>query len=312
MDKLLLLKRIKDLYEKQDINIMRYLRDTFNEEKNDLADILISYDFQAGTYVEQYLSNPDFYDDIYGRLIMEISRISHHCKSILECGCGEATTLVPVVNAINNEFEFVGGIDISWSRIRYGIEFAKNHLKKGRVELAVGDMFSLPCDDNSFDIVFTKQAIEPNRGKEKEILSELYRVCNKYLVLVEPAYELASEEARRRMDEHGYITSLYATACDLGYDILTWEMYDKTDEVLNPTGIMIIKKKEVRKDGGNGGWSCPNTRTQLKLIDSDIYYSDKSLLAYPIVDQVPCLTKDNAIIATKMMEIKNNFRSSVV
>ena len=49
-NKLLLLNKIRDMYEKNDVNIIQWLKNKSGSEMNDLADILISYDFQAGTY----------------------------------------------------------------------------------------------------------------------------------------------------------------------------------------------------------------------------------------------------------------------
>ena len=77
-------------------------------------------------------------------------------------------------------------------------------------------MFNLPLLDNSIDIVYTSHSMEPNGGHEEELLAELYRVTNNYLILLEPAYEFASEEARARMRKHGYVTNLYETAKRLG------------------------------------------------------------------------------------------------
>ena len=50
--------------------------------------------------------------------------------------------------------------------------------------------------------------MEPNGGREKEALLELSRIARKYLVLIEPAYEYASEKGKERMDLHGYVKNL--------------------------------------------------------------------------------------------------------
>lgn len=168
------------------------------------------------------------------------------------------------------------------------------------VNLFVGDLFSIPLLDNSVDLVYTCHAIEPNGEKEIDILKELYRVSRKYLILLEPTYELASEEAKQRMKEHGYITNLYQSAVDLGYEMEEYSLYGMNSNPLNPTGFLVIKKKVVKTEK-NGGLCCPWTKTKLELID-DAYYSKKSLLAYPVIGGIPCLTKQNAVVATKFLE----------
>ena len=153
------------------------------------------------------------------------------------------------------------------------------------------------------DIVYTVHAVEPNRGREKEILSELYRGTNEYLILPEPAYELANTEARQRMERHGYIQNLYRFAKELGYDILTWELYGTAMNPLNPTGFMVIKKRQRRSRAGGyvSGFSCPIMKTRLEKI-GNAFFSEESLLAYLIVNEVPCLMKEYAVVATKLKE----------
>lgn len=46
---------------------------------------------------------------------------------------------------------------------------------------------------------------------------------------------------------------------------------------------------------------CPITKTPLLKLES-CYYSKESLLAYPILEGIPCLLNNNAIISTKMLE----------
>lgn len=35
----------------------------------------------------------------------------------------------------------------------------------------------------------------------------------------------------------------------------------------------------------------------------NVYYSDESMLAYPIINGVACLTSENAVVATKMEKL---------
>ncbi len=306
MDKLSLLNRIKQLYAEENINIIKFLKQECNENSNDIADILISYDFQAGTYIKNFLAKQQFYLTYLEPLASTIDKLGGKCKSFLDCGTGEASILTPLLKILEHKFEHVGGIDISWSRIKNAQLFSKSYYNGiGEIDLVVGDMLCLPCADNSFDIVFTHHAIEPNEGKEKQILSELYRVANKYLILVEPAYELVNDnKIRRRMEEHGYIKNLYGSAKELGLNIITWRLYDNCVSELNPPGLMIIKKND-NAEAKIGGWSCPLTKTRLEKYPG-VYYSKESLLAYPVIEDVPLLTRDNAVVATKFIELCEN------
>ena len=298
MNKLEMLMTIKKIYENSG-NILNYFSEGQPQQNNDKQGIMISYDFQAGSYIREYYSDKEARYDYLRRLANTIDNIN--ASSILECGVGEATILVPLLSILKGDYSFCGGFDISWSRIAAGTKFTeKEYKRKTPISMVVGDMFSIPCSDNSYDIVYTRQAIEPNKGKEKELLEELYRVTNKYLILIEPAYDLASEEARRRMEKHGYVQELYNTAISLGYNIITWDLYGKNEVELNPVGIMIIEKN---KDADNafGGWSCPWTKTNLYEQD-DCFFSTQSLLAYPKIAGIPILMPESAIVATHFSE----------
>ena len=141
--------------------------------------------------------------------------------------------------------------------------------------------------------------MEPNGGHEEELLAELYRVTNNYLILLEPAYEFASEEARARMRKHGYVTNLYETAKRLGCKVLLCELYGFIENPLNPTEIILIEKNADQSV--ENPFCDPLTRTPLTL-KGNVYFSEDSLLSYPIVNGVPCLMKDYAIVTTKMSE----------
>lgn len=207
--KLSILKRIKELYEFENKNIMQYLKEISNTTNNSIEDILISQDFQAGTYTKSYYDNPTKRDYTSKKIADYINKLGR-VDSILDVGTGEATTLALLLKNLSYLPNKIKGIDLSWSRIKYGRKFLReNNLEN--VELATGNLFELPFEDNSVELVFTFQAIEPNRGREEEALKELYRVSNKYLVLIEPCYEIANDEAKKRMDQNGYIRGLYQT-----------------------------------------------------------------------------------------------------
>jgi len=176
-------------------------------------------------------------------------------------------------------------------------------LKKRNIKnatLFVGDMFNTPLKDNSIDIVYTSHTIEPNGGKEFEALQELYRVTGKYLVLLEPTFEFAGEIARKRMKSLGYTTQLYSTVKELGFKVVEHRLFDVSVEpVVNPTGLIVIEKNE--SVNAKSPLCCPITKTDI-ILKKGAYFSPEGLLAYPIIDDIPCLMSQNAIVATKFME----------
>lgn len=297
MNKIKLLNRLKQLYL-ENVNIINYLKNLDGSKNNSIEDIMISYDFQAGTYIEGYKSDKTLKNEYCSCLSLIIENLKVEYDSLLEVGVGDGTTLGVLINCLRKRPEKCYGFDISWSRVKYAKRFMKE-MKINNAQLVTGDLFCSPFKDNSIDIVYTSHSIEPNGGKEKEALEELYRITNKYLILLEPSYELANEEARKRMMSHGYVTKLYSTALELGYDVIVHRLFDVSVNTLNPTGIMIIRKKSKGKL--SEPLCCPITKTSI-IKKHNAYFSEESLLAYPIIDDIPCLLPENAIVATKFLE----------
>lgn len=307
------LSKIKEIYEKGD-NIVRWIKEQEQRSENNVDDILISYDFQAGTYYDLYVNKATNFDyslghsKIAANIQKYVSLISNdklasdqkNGISMMECGVGEATTLSGVLNNMDiSGLSLIYGFDISWSRIKYAdkcLKIMNTEEAYNKIQLFTGDMFHIPLKDNSIDLVYTNHAAEPNGGKEKEILEELYRVSKEYLILIEPAYELAGQEARKRMKEQGYVTCLYNTAIELGYTILSYELLNADINELNPAGVMVIKKGAV--EGNEAKLCCPITKHYLER-QNDVMYCKESYLVYPILKGIPCLLEDNAILATK-------------
>ncbi len=299
MNKKAILAKIQELYKNNE-NIIQYLRDNVsNSGCNSIEDIMIAYDFQTGRY--NYLdANDPFYHDKHVNTARKLNNeISKLCgcttPTILEAGVGEATFLRYVLESMNYKMAY--GFDISWSRVKEGLAHMKrNNISK--VELFAGDLFNIPLQDNSIDIVYTRQAIEPNGGHEREIVRELYRVTKNYLILIEPAYDMANDDAKERMKKHGYIQKLPEAVNELGYKVIKYEkMPDDCSVEYEPTAIMVIEKDNSEVGNTDCIYRCPATGAIIERY-TDAFFSKKSLLAYPIVGGVPLLMESNAIVAT--------------
>lgn len=215
----------------------------------------------------------------------------------MEAGIGEGTTFGPVMKRLKTQPRHKYGFDISWSRIKECNSFLDAMNVLDNTFTFVGDLLFIPMKDNAVDIVYTAHALEPNGGREKELLKELYRVASKYIILFEPAYEFADEEQKKRMEYYGYIKNLAETAEELGYKVMEHRLLESAHKI-NPAGITVIHKGAITVEGTI---LCdPFSKGELIKGESS-YFSKDCLVAYPIVEKIPCLNMENAILATKYM-----------
>ena len=288
------LYHLKNLY-KRGINILDYLRK--EDGTNIVDDIKISYDLQSGSYTKEFEKNPLHYQKYTIELVNVINQLGSF-QNILEAGVGEATTMVNMLLNLNN-FKRIDayGFDISWSRLRYGKRFSeKNNCE---INLFMGDLFSIPIADEAIDVVYTSHSIEPNGGREEEALKELYRITKKYLILLEPDYEIASNNAKERMISNGYVTNLNKAIKNLGYKVVVDEKFRGSSNKLNPTGLKIIKK--IHDKESRFFFMCPHTGFPLDR-KREVYNNKDAGIIYPIIDGIPCLLSTNAILATHFDE----------
>lgn len=309
------IKRLKDLYQ-QNVNIMKTMRTENKINENDLKTILYSYDLQAGSYRKAY-----YYGESKNRYIGEnkvhlINREYHQLRcqkiasyfnqleyaSILEVGVGEATTMCDLVFNLDKPCSTIHGIDISYSRIAYGQLFLKENGITAP-KLSVADMFNLPYQDNSFDIVYTYHCIEPNTNKAIQAIRELYRVTKNYLILIEPSYELGNEETKRNIEKHSYCRNILTSVQELGYNLLEHHLFE-VGTYTNQSAIFIIKK-EGQSSINNIDYCCPICKNPLTYHHAHFYCEEDSLI-YPVINNIPCLLSDQAILATKFLDPELN------
>lgn len=114
------MKTLQDIYDCNE-NLMECLQKEDGIAQNTAEHIMLSYDFQAGTYTESYYANPDEKRRFLQRLtdIIVSKRIS---GSLLEAGTGKGTSLVPLLQSLEqggkSAFHEIYAFDIFWSRIK--------------------------------------------------------------------------------------------------------------------------------------------------------------------------------------------------
>jgi ubiquinone/menaquinone biosynthesis C-methylase UbiE len=281
-------------------NVMEYARNT-GSGVNTVLSILIAYDLQAGSYIADARAYPKRNAQRCQQMADILDPLLGARSSILEVGCGEATTLAGVLQRLSQKTSQALGFDISWSRVAQGCAWLNENQVSAR--LFVGDLFEIPLDDESIDVVYTYHSLEPNGGREEEAIGELLRVARRFVVLVEPIYELGTPEAQTRMRHHGYVRALKETVDRLGGKITDYRLLDYMDDPLNPSGLIVIAKTElVSRDGGGDepSWLCPLTQTPLYDV-GDVFVSKDAGLAYPVLRKIPMLRSQHAIVATSIL-----------
>ena len=290
MSKLALISKIKELYNNGN-NILELLRKE-SGGLNDPESIMISYDFQAGSYTKLAEQNTVYLNE-YTDAIKSVFSSLPDFSTIMEVGVGEATLMNPLMTKIDPKNEAQKfGFDISWSRTRYAQQNSEN--AGNAIDLFMADLFKIPLPDNAIDIVYSSHSLEPNGGKEKEALKELYRVANKYIVLLEPDFQNAPQQGKERMQHHGYVRDLDKHARELGYEVVEHRPFDVCINALNPTGLTLIQKT-TPTGKPNPSYICPVTKTSLIRYEN-VLFSAESGLMYPIIDDIPCLLDNNATL----------------
>lgn len=281
-------------------NAMEYAREYLSKNRgtaeNMIAATLIAYDLQAGTYTENARKNYEFIDVWCTQLAELINRVMPNKGTVLEIGCGEATTLAGVKAKLGEKVSKAYGFDLSWSRIDEGCRWMGESNEEA--ELFVGDIFEIPMADNSVDVVYSSHSLEPNGGKEEMAIKECMRVARNGVVLVEPIYELVDAESRKRMEKHGYIRGLRSTVERLGSNILDYRILEHYSNPLNPSGVVMFESHsnfEIVRD--ENIWSCPLTGSPL-VRKEDLFLAPEVGIAYPVLKGVPMLRSDHAIVAS--------------
>jgi ubiquinone/menaquinone biosynthesis C-methylase UbiE/uncharacterized protein YbaR (Trm112 family) len=275
-------------------NAMEYARQLLGREDNLATATLIAYDLQAGAYVRQALSDTEGKRRWCTQIAGLVAPHLPAGGSVMEVGSGEATTLAGLIASLPQRPAAALGFDISWSRCAHGRGWLERMAQDA--DLFVADLFHIPLANDSVDVVYTSHSLEPNGGREMPALRELLRVARRAVVLIEPIYELAASAARERMAHHGYVRNLKATAESLGCTVSDYRLLDFYVNPLNPSGVVCVEKS--RSEGiATLEWTCPLTHSPM-LRTSEAFLSPETGLVYPVLDRIPLLCRDHAVMGS--------------
>jgi len=286
-------------------NVMAFARDHCGDKSGNLVPAtLIAYDLQAGSYTDGARANAKEKKLWCEQVADLVEKVLPSGGTILEVGVGEATTLAGVLDALSSKISAAFGFDLSWSRIDEGRRWLSEQGQTAN--LFVADLFNIPLADGSVDVVYTSHSLEPNSGREMEAIRECLRVAKVALVIIEPIYEFASDEAKCRMLHHGYVSGLRNAAEQLGAEVAEYRLLERIANPLNPSGVLILQKKEFfaktdfgEKTSSANVWQCPLTGGQLEPL-GDLFFNSELGIFYPVVRGVPLLRPEHAVVGSRL------------
>jgi SAM-dependent methyltransferase len=284
---------------RQGTNITEYLRTAEGATQNSETAILYAYDLQAGSYIRA-LDDPAY---AAGKraAAARIAEILAPLRfaSLLDAGTGEATTLAELLPLLDRRPDRVLAFDLSLSRLLFARRFLAQRALA--VELFTAALENIPLADASVDLVLTVHVCEPNGGRERAVLAELLRVARRYLVLIEPSYELGSEATRRRIEQQGYVRGLPDHLHALGANLVAHERFGADLNPSNQAAVLVVDQGERPGWPGGAALVSPLTRTPLARGDGCLYSDDG--FAFPLIGGIACLLSDNAVLATHLGEL---------
>lgn len=253
------------------------------------------YDLQAGSYTKFANEKKDFLNAFTSEISEQIKPFLDPRFSVLDCGIGEATTTRLICDQLNLSSEILG-IDSSWSRLSFA---QANTSGVPNIRLAVANIMQIPLQDNSVDCAISIHAIEPNFGKELQMISEMCRISKKLVISIEPEFETASIEQQDRMSKLGYAKNIRSSAMSVGLQLLKIHSMSQNSSTLNRATIFIwqkISKTQEKRDRMNSiEWVDPSTKAILRPFDIGLISSEG--LFYPKLKDIPFLRTSDAKFA---------------
>ena len=228
------------------------------------------------------------------RFITEIANVIapyiEPSSSLLDVGTGEGTSLIPLIKKLNLDIDTFA-FDISWSRLSFAI--ANSILNSTDTSFAVANMLNIPMATSSIDTILTIHSLEPNGGKEVEILKELARVAKKQVILIEPDFDNASNEQKSRMQRFSYIGSLNEAIGASGLTLIDKIPLSYNVNPLNCASIYILKTDiEKQSSAELTRWVDPIFHSELAKYEGGVRNSQG--LWFPVLKRIPFLRQEDA------------------
>ncbi len=163
--------------------------------------------------------------------------------SMVEVGAGDLGTLVGIAKMVDPPSRRLGAVDISEKRLVVGRQWAQRQQVSVKA-LCAANGSSLPFADNEWDVVITANCLEQNSEPLPAILRELHRVSGRFLVLMEPSYELGHALHRRMILKDGHVRGIPATIRELGFELVRSELMPVRPYMSDVALTVVAKRGE--------------------------------------------------------------------
>ena len=291
----------RQAYSRGDIIIQLLTNINPNLARSEIIEI--AYDIQTGSYTRIVVDNPGRLKGYAYEIYEAVKQYLAEHDVILDCGAGELTTLSALSDHLPAQCQLLT-CDISLSRLKVGRRFAERIMRGDlarKLSLFVADIARLPLADSSVDVVFTSHALEPNHGRERELLAELLaellRVARRQLLLFEPSWENADELVRARMEQHGYVRDLPQHIDAAGGRLVSVEPLPNPLNPQNPTYCYVVEpaNKENQPSFAGQAFQCPRSGHPLHRQQS-YWWNQEGGWAYPEIDGIACLREKHGVL----------------
>jgi ubiquinone/menaquinone biosynthesis C-methylase UbiE len=265
--------------------------------------IQISYDLQAGSYTNLAASEAGLAEKAAFAEALA-PHIGGGFVSLLDAGVGEATSLAPVLELIEQELDVLA-FDSSVSRLMW----ARRNLSRisHQTRLFAANTAHIPLPDRSVDVVLSVHSLEPNGGREAELLRELLRVTARRMVLIEPTTTFASPSQRARMERLGYCQNLAGVLDSLGVEIAVHEPWSVNSNRENVADLIIVDIQQpadnssTTAEANRAEFVAPTSLARLEEFGSGLYSRTDGLF-FPRIADLPILIREKGIIATQLLD----------
>ncbi|MFH0876346.1 MAG: class I SAM-dependent methyltransferase [archaeon] len=132
-------------------------------------------------YIKKLLQKYDYYDPVKDRMeVLRFARLKN--SKILDVGTGFGHIAILAAKEYNC---LVTAIDNCEEKIMQAKENARKENVLDKITFTIADATQMPYPNNSFDVVMSFNALHHCRGDYKKIVSEMFRVSKKKVVITE-------------------------------------------------------------------------------------------------------------------------------